>query len=714
MEPTQQHLRRPAIGGAEREQAAYARRINQAILALSHPGRPALNIPSNGDNAQHDTFPMAFTKGLHHDAFGFAATADFEALVKSLTQYGAAGYPDAVFDVKTAKKAHETVPEFLSCKPRPAENRPVGFRKWESPLAGAYFCNDGPDPAGVAMAPAPRFGGSELTAEMAEVYAMALVRDMSFDALADPTSPLTRTTVGGATVAYTKRDGDPATVQDLIDALGDLSWFTSQTPRRPIKGLDATDHEKRRRLGQPVTAANLFRGSAPGDDAGSYISSFLTMGAGRPTGHEIAFGAQTIDQHLYNAKPGLDYMTSWAEWLDVQQGLDLRGLGVIEAQPTAMTTPRHLASYVHVDQLYQAYFNACLILLTNGMPADPGFPNAAHETRGPFATFGGPHILSLMTEVASRGLRAVRRQKFQIHRRARPERLAAMLTLLANGLGDKLGNAHAAAQEMLDELAPSVPGPAGEILHWVRQLNADRNGAASVAARRFECTPLSSLPHQLKGAGFDGCNFLLPMAFPEGSPMHPAYGAGHATVAGACVTMLKAFFAMSSDAADSVPTTMDVIGGDPALTVEGELNKLAANISIGRNFAGVHYYTDYYDSLRMGERVAVGMLHEMMLDYNEPVHLSFRDFDGVHVRISTDGGHSAASVQVAIDGDTSHTAFAAWWTRNIAEFEDSSLDTGNLASFAAQILAGKTGTQGATAAKVAATGKAKAGIEPAE
>jgi hypothetical protein len=35
-------------------------------------------------------------------------------------------------------------------------------------------------------------------------------------------------------------------------------------------------------------------------------------------------------------------------------------------------------------------------------------------------------------------------------------------------------------------------------------------------------------------------SFLLPMAFPEGSPTHPSYGAGHATVAGACVTILKA------------------------------------------------------------------------------------------------------------------------------------------------------------------------------
>jgi hypothetical protein len=36
--------------------------------------------------------------------------------------------------------------------------------------------------------------------------------------------------------------------------------------------------------------------------------------------------------------------------------------------------------------------------------------------------------------------------------------------------------------------------------------------------------------------------YLLPLAFPEGSPMHSSYGSGHATKAGACVTMLKAIF----------------------------------------------------------------------------------------------------------------------------------------------------------------------------
>ena len=44
-----------------------------------------------------------------------------------------------------------------------------------------------------------------------------------------------------------------------------------------------------------------------------------------------------------------------------------------------------------------------------------------------FAHFAEPHILSLLTEVATRALKAVRYQKFNIHRRMRPEALAARL-----------------------------------------------------------------------------------------------------------------------------------------------------------------------------------------------------------------------------------------------------------------------------------------------
>ena len=37
-------------------------------------------------------------------------------------------------------------------------------------------------------------------------------------------------------------------------------------------------------------------------------------------------------------------------------------------------------------------------------------------------------------------------------------------------------------------------------------------------------------------------HYFLPQAFPEGSPIHPAYPTGQGTVAGACITALKFFF----------------------------------------------------------------------------------------------------------------------------------------------------------------------------
>ena len=133
--------------------------------------------------------------------------------------------------------------------------------------------------------------------------------------------------------------------------------------------------------------------------------------------------------------------------------------------------------------------------------------------------------------------------------------------------------------------------------------------------------------------------------------MHPSYGAGHATVAGACVTMLKAYFDTSAVLVrrgtdvlfsrfeggdspvafvpDSSMNALTDVNDGSYLTLEGELNKLAANISIGRNMAGVHYFSDYYDSLRMGEEIAIGILEEQTLCYQtDPFVLSVTTFDG--------------------------------------------------------------------------------------
>jgi len=65
------------------------------------------------------------------------------------------------------------------------------------------------------------------------------------------------------------------------------------------------------------------------------------------------------------------------------------------------------------------------------------------------------------------------------------------------------------------------------------------------------------------------------------------------------------------------------------LRLGDELNKLAANISIGRNMAGVHYYSDYIDSLRMGEEIAIGILQEQSVLYpKDQFRVSLTTFDG--------------------------------------------------------------------------------------
>jgi hypothetical protein len=136
-------------------------------------------------------------------------------------------------------------------------------------------------------------------------------------------------------------------------------------------------------------------------------------------------------------------------------------------------------------------------------------------------------------------------------------------------------------------------------------------------------------------------SYLLPQAFPEGSPLHPAYGAGDATVAGASVTILKAVFDENAIISNPVVPTADGLslvpytGPDAAnLTVGGELNKLATNIAMGRNFAGVHWRSDFAEGLKLGEALAISVLRDQRLTYGEDFAGStFTRLDGTRVTV---------------------------------------------------------------------------------
>jgi hypothetical protein len=135
--------------------------------------------------------------------------------------------------------------------------------------------------------------------------------------------------------------------------------------------------------------------------------------------------------------------------------------------------------------------------------------------------------------------------------------------------------------------------------------------------------------------------YFLPMAFPEGCPQHPSYGAGHATVAGACSTIVKAFFDESWVvpnpvlASDDGLSLVPYLGSDAGqITLGGEMNKIAANVAVGRNHAGVHWRSDYAESLLLGEAIAISVLRDGRNCYNESFNgFTFTKFDGTQITV---------------------------------------------------------------------------------
>jgi hypothetical protein len=337
-----------------------------------------------------------------------------------------------------------------------------------------------------------------------------------------------------------------------------------------------------------VTPELLFRGLTPGDKTGPFLSQFFYL--------PCFFGANEIDQKIVTARSvadgGADYMTDFAIWLEVQRGVSQPD-DILDPARRYMRTGRDIGQWVHVDVLFQAYFHALLILLRLNAPFDPGNPYVGNSTQDGFGTFGGPHIATLMCEVSTRALHAVWYQKWFVHRRLRPEVFAARIDR-------KL---YAGANYPIDS----------EILDSINTSS------------------------RLGGYLMSG-NALLPMAFPEGSPLHPAYGAGHATVAGACTTILKAWFDESFIIPDPVQPSDDGLSllpyaGAP-LTVGGELNKIASNVALGRNIAGVHWRSDGTESLKLGEAVAIGVLREQRATFNEDFPgFSLTRFDGARVAV---------------------------------------------------------------------------------
>ena len=519
------------------DRANTSQQIRLNAATFEH-GQPIPVQTPNDDEATIGTKIGSYSKGLPHNAFGEVDLTAYGTMLHAVTTGMPADFQKIILG---------------------------GSVKLVNPQAGLAFDLQGADSHALSIKASPKVLSAQRAAEAVELYWMALCRDIPFQDYGH----------------------DPVTLAAIADlnALGSSIFPPT---------------------GGPITGQTLFRGNTTGELVGPYVSQFFLKAA--PFGALAVNDASGMPAQQYNVYvPGIDYMTIVSDWLDVQNG--------DAPEPTTPNFPfgkppelgpRYLfngrcgASFVHVDELYQAYFMAALNLLDNlkfdsySVDNPYQFPHPSGTTEAGFGTFGNPHVATLVAEVATRALKAQWYQKWFVHRALRPEAY-------------------------------------GGLVHFSK--TGDRNYGLPASV-------LNSGAIQQSFSKFG--TWLLPMCFKEGSPQHPSYGSGHATVAGACATIIKAFFNEDMPITNPMQATRDGLGlekytGPDAglLTVQTEANKIAGNVGMFRNHAGVHWRSDHEQSILLGEKIAISILQDQKWLYNEPFAAGweFHMFDGTLVTI---------------------------------------------------------------------------------
>lgn len=266
----------------------------------------------------------------------------------------------------------------------------------------------------------------------------------------------------------------------------------------------------------------------------------------------------------------VDYMTTQETYNEVHSGVVKVKMSL--DKPRYIISLRDLAECVHNDYPVQFYQEAAMWMMKN-IPTALINPYASSPFKG-FLCFNLPFILCQLNKASDLALQVAWYYKWQVHRGARPEEMAYEV--------DALDSKHKA--------------PYRGMPHHVI----------------FDSFILDEVYH-VQG------NVLLSQAYPEGAPAHPSLPAGHACIAGACVTLLKAFFNTDFKLTNAVIPSLDgselVPWVDKELKLGNELDKLAENVAFGRAAAGVHFKTDNKMGLLLGESIGLQLLAQCKEEY---------------------------------------------------------------------------------------------------
>ena len=574
-----------------RQKLSYCTRVDAAKAQILD--RPRYEVPDscppNGCTPDEVNFPRyaaSFHKLMEHDTQGLltdggagSGTASYRLLLKGLK----IDAPSSDFD----HAALNAITLLFRHPPAPARPRVL-----INPQSSKSLSIKGPDivslDAGKILYGSGYTGNlldeislsSEYSAaEMVEVYAMALLRGLALHHYRHP----------GPWFA--------ADVDLAIAALNELGaafvWGYPDSQKRTAADLQVTRH-------------NLFRGPTDGDQQGPYLSVFLTF-------DDPPLFPSGCAPHVADLIHAGQFAHILSQSLRVPQGKDkdfgitmehyvkLQNAEVPEPYPPhhfsglgPLVTGRNLGELVHVDNVYDHFIRAANILVGHEYPFTPHSPYGdgpepryKNESDGP--TLGPADAFGLVGGVRIVAERSAWAQKYLVARKARPEVMAGLIHLAKNGNGEIRGH--------LSPLLFTEHSAVEKLLERVRKSNY----------------------HNAHGnPSYD--TYLLSQMFPEASPDHPSWPSGHATIAGACATVLKAIFddcqkIIDPDSPPGQPRNFTPEGA--TLTVGGELDKLASNIAFGRNFAGVHYRSDGEHGILIGEEVAIHYLQDHLREYRE-------------------------------------------------------------------------------------------------
>jgi hypothetical protein len=440
------------------------------------------------------------------------------------------------------------------------------------PMCALALDLEGLDSHAYSTPPAPSITSAQTAAEMVEHYWAAFMRDVNF----------------------TDYSTSPIAAQACAD-LNSLSYVRSRGSIFPY----------------PVTPQNLLRGqfyAGDGNVQGPYVSQFMLQ----PTFLGVQPLSQMYQRFLSVGEGGSDYCTNPAEYLSIESGF--APSFTLQYDPTYrfLRMGRDGAAYTHVDALHQAYFVAVLVLAGINCPVNPGNPYIGSPSQHGFGTLGsaqgGPvDAVGTIPEMATRALKAVWFHKWIVNLRQRPEEMGALVQALMTN------------QRPMPQAAQAI--------------NHDLLNSAGLAKSYSQYG-----------------TYLMPLAFPEGAPTHPCYPTGHGTVGGACIAAIKFFFdgsqrirpllqAAGSDVmqpSEDGLTLVPYTGSDrDQLTVNGELSKLASNVTLGHGLhSGIHFRSSSYWSMLLGEQVGLSVLQDRAASYDEPFTINITKFDGTSAAIS--------------------------------------------------------------------------------